>query len=219
MWESQFRISWSELWASSVKDMIDFSLSFLDVSEIDDSILLKHYYIMDETRKDETRALVSDIKKRQKIAADMLCRQMISEKCSLPEESIEFRRNSFGKLFAANADVFFSISHSGNIVLCAVSDKEIGADIEKIRNIRFDAAKKFAGASELEYIGENLNRFFEIWTLKEAFFKCKGTGLGADIGSVSFSVKNGDVSCSEKGYNLYIPQITDGFICSVCIKD
>ena len=159
--------------------MKDYKISFLDVSEIDNNLLSDYFTSMDQARQAETIALPSETKKKQKIAADMLCRKMISEECGIPENKIVFSKNSCGKPFAENAEVFFSISHSGNLVACAVSKKEIGIDIEKIRNIRLKAAEKFCTASEIDYIGNDLKRFFGIWTLKEAFFKCKGTGLGA----------------------------------------
>lgn len=199
--------------------MAEFRLAFLDISEIGDEALKNHFSVMDKARKAETRSLVSDEKKRQKIAADLLCRQMISDECSIPTEKIVFSKNEKGKPFAVNADIRFSISHSKNIVACAVSDKEIGVDIEEIRDIRLKAAEKFACESEIEYIGTDITRFFEIWTLKEAFFKCKGSGLGADIKTVSFRIDGNKISGSEKGFNLYFKSITDGFICSVCVKD
>ncbi len=198
--------------------MADYKIAFLNVSAIDDKALSEHYGSMSGSRKAETDALHSELKKKQKIAADMLCRNMISEKCGIPEEKIVFSRNAFGKPFAENADVFFSISHCGDFVACAVSDNEIGIDLEKIRSIRFRAAEKFSTASELEYIGNDLTRFFRVWTLKEAFFKCKGTGLGADIKSVFFTFDGEDITCSEIGYELFAPTFADGYICSVCIK-
>ncbi len=199
--------------------MKDFIISSIDVSEISDEVLESHFFAMDNKKKAETLALPSDLKKRQKIAADMLCRQMIADRCGIAPERIVIERNENGKPYAVNADVFFSISHSADIVACAISDKEIGLDIEQIKNIRLKAAEKFADEAEIAYIGNDINRFFEIWTLKEAFFKCKGTGLGADIKSVSFNVDENNVTCSENGYRLFFEEIADGYVCSVCIKN
>lgn len=198
--------------------MRNYKISSINVTEISDEILKKHFAAMDEQKKAETVALPSDTKKRQKIAADMLCRNMISEKCGIPAESIVFARNENGKPYVLNANVFFSISHSADTVVCAVSENEIGIDVEKIKSIRLKVAEKFADDSEIRYIGEDINRFFEIWTLKEAFFKCKGTGLGADIKTVGFDITDGNITCSENGYDLFFEKLTDGYVCSVCIK-
>ena len=199
--------------------MADCKISFLDVSQIDSDVLNEHYSIMDETRKKEADALPSALKRKQKIAADMLCRQMISEKCGIPENEIIFSKNGFGKPFAVNADIRFSISHCESFVVCAVSDNEIGIDIERIRDIRFRAAEKFCTENEINYIGNNLKRFFEIWTLKEAFFKCKGTGLGADIKAVSFAINSEKIFCTESGYELSCSEFGGEYIYSVCISN
>jgi 4'-phosphopantetheinyl transferase len=198
--------------------MNNYVISSLDVNGISDEMLKNHFAVMDEQKKSEILSLPSDVKKKQKIAADMLCRSMISEKCGIAPECIVFAKSENGKPYAVNANVFFSISHSADTVVCAVSEKEIGIDIEKTRNIRLRVAEKFATEAEIGYIGEDIDRFFEIWTLKEAFFKCKGTGLGSDIKSVCFEITEGIVSCSDNGYSLFFEKITDGYTCSVCIK-
>jgi len=83
------------------------------------------------------------------------------------------------------APISFSVSHSGDVGLIAVSSRgPIGVDVEKIR-------EDFSGekiAARFFSEGENLNlaklspqerkrAFFDLWTLKEAFFKAKGEGL------------------------------------------
>ena len=200
--------------------MLDFKLGFLNTENLDPSSISRSFEEMSDERKKETLALVSETKRLQKIAADMLCRQMLAQASGVAPENISFNKNPNGKPYAENINFNFSISHCGNLVVCAVSKKEIGVDIEKIRDIRLKAAEKFAAPNELEYIGNNLERFFEIWTLKEAFFKCKGTGLGADIKSVSFELDGiGGVTCSESGYKLCFDNSFNGHICSVCVKE
>ena len=200
--------------------MLDFKLGFLNTENLDSSALDSAFEKMSKERKKETLDLVSESKRKQKIAADMLCRQLLAEANGINPENIIFQKSQNGKPFAENSNFRFSISHCGNLVVCAVSEKEIGVDIEKIRNIRLKAAEKFASKSELDYIGNRLDRFFEIWTLKEAFFKCKGTGLGADIRNVSFQIDDSHgITCSENGYKLCFDNSFNGHICSVCIKE
>ncbi len=199
--------------------MLDFKLGFLNTENLDSSAFSSAFEKMSDDRKKETLALVSENKRKQKIAADMLCRQMLANADGINPENIIFGKASNGKPYARNSDFRFSISHCGNLVICAVSKKEIGIDIEKIRDIRLKAAEKFASKNELEYIGNIPERFFEIWTLKEAFFKCKGTGLGADIKNVSFEIDGKNITCSENGYELCFDNSFDGHICSICIKE
>ena len=197
--------------------MTDFKLSFFNIELIDDNSLALAFESMSDERKQETLAIIPENKKRQKIAADMLCRQMLAEADGINPADIIIKKSSNGKPYAENSNYKFSISHCGNLVVCAVSKNKIGVDIEKIRNVRLKMADKFACESEIAYIGEKLERFFEIWTLKEAFFKCKGTGLGSDIKSVCFDIAGEQITCSENGYSLSFYKVIDEHICSVCI--
>lgn len=199
--------------------MKSFKLGFLNTESLNAESIDCGFAAMSEERKAETLALAQEAKRRQKIAADMLCRKMLAEADGVTPESLIIKKDDKGKPYAENSAHNFSISHCGNLVVCAVSKNQIGVDIEKIRNVRLRMAEKFACENELAYIGETLERFFEIWTLKEAFFKCKGTGLGADIKSVSFEISEEHITCSEKGYKLFFENVADGYICSVCVKE
>ena len=70
--------------------------------------------------------------------------------------------------FLERPDICFNLSHSHGAVACAVHDKPIGVDIEKLRS----APKRLAG---------NLSDrdFFRRWTAKEASIKRDGKGIGA----------------------------------------
>lgn len=194
-------------------------LYLINLNCVSQTELAEWFDAMSDVRREEVLRLKVESKKASKIAADHLCRKAVSEFCGVSPDKIEFGKNEFGKPFAVGLNIHFSVSHSGELVVCAVSEKEIGIDVEKIREIRPDAAKKFACESELEYIAENENGFFDIWTLKEAYFKCIGTGLGADIKDVSFMKKGKDFVCSKEGFTFIRPEMPQGYTGSICQKD
>ena len=80
--------------------------------------------------------------------------------------------------------IYFNISHSGEYVLCAVSEKPVGCDIEKAENAPFEITDSVFLPSERKYIAEaqndadKLRRFFRLWTMKESYIKMTGEGLG-----------------------------------------
>ncbi len=192
-----------------------YSCNITDISEAE---LHKSFFAMSKERQKSTLRLQNKQKQKAKIAADRLCRLAISEHCGVSPESIIFTLNEKGKPYAADLNVFFNVSHSGDMVVCAVSDNEIGIDIEKIRPINLKAAEKFACSNEIEYMEQTQNGFFEIWTLKEAYFKCIGTGLGNDIKTVSFGVNSNKILCSAPGFECAFHSICNGYICSTCKK-
>lgn len=89
---------------------------------------------------------------------------------------------------------FPSVSHTSNIIVIVVSNNEIGVDIEKIRNADLRIAKRFFTKYEQEYILENSlvqnNRFYEVWTKKEAYMKYVGKGLHMPINSFNVFDRN-----------------------------
>jgi 4'-phosphopantetheinyl transferase len=100
-----------------------------------------------------------------------------------------------GKPYVAGGP-FFNVSHSGDYAVMVSGTAPVGIDIEHTGNPRggnfASLAEEFFHPDEFRYFGKNpsLQRFYEIWTQKEAFAKMKGDGLG--IGLKTFSVLNLD---------------------------
>ena len=142
------------------------------------------YELMDEEKKARVDRFRFVEDKKRTVAGEMLARKAISKWCNVPAESVAFGKNNYGKPFAKELAVEFNVSHSGDMVVCAVSDRPVGIDVEQIRPMRDSVAKRICSQEELDYWSdpsiseaERLNRFFEIWTAKEAYCKCIGIGI------------------------------------------
>ena len=107
------------------------------------------------------------------LAAQLLLEQMLQK---LQIHTVVERLPS-GQPVLQNRQSFVSIAHCDDWVVCAVSSKPIGIDIEKIRPTKPGMLQKVCTPEELEYAQQEESRFFEIWTAKEAYFKMKGTGI------------------------------------------
>lgn len=71
-----------------------------------------------------------------------------------------------------NAAVDFSISHSGELVVCALTKNgQIGIDTEKLRPLSIHSFSKFLSASECLDSGDSNEVFIDLWTCKEATLK------------------------------------------------
>lgn len=102
--------------------------------------------------------------------------------------SLTYRYGEKGKPYFENIPLFFSLSHSGEYVLCAVSERELGADIQKIQSADvLKLAKRFFSESECRTLEgceshrERQRLFFGFWTRKEAYGKLTGEGLAATL--------------------------------------
>ena len=98
----------------------------------------------------------------------------------------------------------FNISHSGEYVLLAVSDKRVGVDIEYRETITdsLRLAQECFHPEELSMINSinaesRIRFFYDTWVLKESYMKM--TGLGLSMDPRSFSVYSGVGMISECG--------------------
>ena len=62
---------------------------------------------------------------------ETLARRMLAKETGLSPAALRICRTAQGKPFVENAAVHFSISHSGELVLCAVHSAPVGADIDR----------------------------------------------------------------------------------------
>lgn len=105
----------------------------------------------------------------------------------------EFGYTAQGKPFLlARPDIHFSISHTKNAILVAISDAPIGVDVEAFRspsaaliartmNATEQAAIAASAAATLEPPATREALFSAIWTRKEAVLKLRGTGIEGDL--------------------------------------
>ena len=93
----------------------------------------------------------------------------------------------------------FSVTHSGELVLIAVADVPVGVDAECWRKSDWsDLAERFFHESETRWINgcppeSQDERFFRLWTMKEAYLKGLGVGLGRALDSFSVPCLGGIV--------------------------
>jgi 4'-phosphopantetheinyl transferase len=108
-----------------------------------------------------------------------------------------FTQNKFGKPFIGNSgadSLYFNLSHSAGKAVLAVSRcEQVGVDIEsanKARRIAAIAKRYFSEreAAALLSLPESLqhSRFYDLWTLKEAYIKACGMGLAIPLQHFSF---------------------------------
>ena len=72
----------------------------------------------------------------------------------------------------------FSLSHSGALAVLAVSDREVGADVERVAPVREALLSRVLTPEERRWAsGDPERRFAFLWTRKEAALKYLGCGI------------------------------------------
>ena len=161
------------------------------------------------------------------LGAEILLREALKEQgVEITEINYGYKTN--GKPFLKGIEGFdFNISHSEDFVMVAVSENEIGCDIEKITEIDLEIAKKFFFREEYENIAalpaseERNELFFRYWTLKESFMKVTGLGMRLPLDSFQILIGNDGKtgvrqSVDTKNYNFTEIDAFPGYKCAVC---
>lgn len=135
------------------------------------------------------------IKSKKRANQFMLGRLMVYYAlCSLFDLSIKqicIKKSSYGKPFLKDYDDFyFNISHSGDHIVCVVSDSAVGIDIELLGKECDSGVMKFLAEEEQQYLKtiperDKCKTFFDIWTKKESYVKMVGRGLSISMHSFS----------------------------------
>ena len=124
---------------------------------------------------DERRARVLSINREEdalrSMGAGLLLRRYVGEG--------PFARGEFGKPYLPGG-IPFSLSHGGDLAVLAVGEEgtELGVDTESLeRPWREAVAKRLFTPEEQLWFQGSSERFFRLWTRKEAVLKCRGSGL------------------------------------------
>lgn len=162
------------------------------------------------------------------LIGDILIRYLIYKHLKFNKEDIIFDKNEFGKPYLKYCkNFYFNISHSGDWVVCAIADSEVGIDIELIKDIKLDIAKRFFSSEEygelmLKPETKRVDYFYELWVLKESYIKAIGAGLSIPLNSFSIQPYNNKVQMLSKNnptnYIFKLHNLSSDYKLAVCIK-
>ncbi|MBR2476693.1 MAG: 4'-phosphopantetheinyl transferase superfamily protein [Clostridia bacterium] len=191
-----------------------------DISDITEEEYDLSFSYMSESRKEKSQRQRNPLAKKSTLAGEWLVRSLLCEITGRGADTFVIDADEKGKLYSHNADgLFFNISHSHGKVAVAVCDKEIGIDIETVHPVNLKLAKRVCTPDELIYIFGHLpqesgydetentgyiRRFLEIWTLKEAYLKCTGTGITSFDALILPDDNFEKIKIEDDGYIMHI---------------
>ena len=131
--------------------------------------------------------------RKQMIAAELLLIRAVQEANSGIALPLQICTDESGKPYFPNSPLHLNLSHSAERVCCALSDHEVGLDVQKIRNPHDAMLRRCFSAEEQRYIQESVDpaaRFTLLWCVKESYVKAKGEGLSSAFDSLELSLIN-----------------------------
>ena len=172
--------------------------SFLE--EIQDEKLIAEYRrLLPSSERDKLGRYRFDRHKKRYLVGRALIRTVLSSCTGVAPDQITLARETHGRPYLALSSqgqpLQFSLSYTDGLVAAAVVvEGRVGIDVEYInRNTDcLEIAHKYFSPSEyteLQQLPEiqMRERFFELWTLKEAYVKAQGLGLSLALNEVNFN--------------------------------
>lgn len=133
------------------------------------------------------------------LAAHVFTRHTLSRYGAISPAAWAFDTNEFGRPEITNPDappgLRFNLSHTEGMVAMLVHDTvDGGVDVERLGAVGDPLSMSktvFAAAERRDYLAvderDQEQRFYTLWTLKEAFIKATGKGLAIPLKSFAFT--------------------------------
>ncbi len=146
------------------------------------------------------------------------------------EKDMDIKTGEHGKPYFANEpSIHFSISHSGELSMAVFSGREIGCDIQMMKDFpdesrMFSIAKRFYTKKECQWITsseisfERKIRFYRLWVLKESYAKATGMGMALALKDCGFLMDPAPVLEGEKKDQFrFLEYSFGGYRAAVCL--
>lgn len=139
------------------------------------------------------------------LAGRRLIRHVLSHLLAIAPADVRLVENHYGALSldpgAHPVPWHFNLSHTDHLLALAIARHPIGVDVEHVHRAgrTVELADRFFAPAEvaaLHALPEPLrrDRFFDLWTLKEAYIKARGMGLAIPLGDFAFTLDAGSIA-------------------------
>ena len=164
----------------------------------DPDLLARYDALMNPEERARHRRFYFERDQHMFLLTRALCRTVLSRYADCPADAWEFEKNEWGRpnICGPVEGPFFNLSNTHGLVACAVARTEsIGVDVENHTRTTepTQIADRFFSKPEVKALmalpeEEQRERFFSLWTLKEAYIKARGMGLAIPLGQFSYIV-------------------------------
>ncbi|MGN0813022.1 MAG: 4'-phosphopantetheinyl transferase family protein [Candidatus Coproplasma sp.] len=155
-----------------------FKLLCTDVSDLSESEFERICKLLSAERLKKVVAQKQDKDKYLSAAAGYLLQTALN---SLGVVNPHIYCNEHGKPYLKEGEIYYNLSHSGTIAVCALSSAEVGVDVQQVKPVSEGLIKRICTKDEYAFVtqggAEIDQRFCRLWAVKESVIKCLGKGL------------------------------------------
>ncbi len=187
--------------------------------------------LLSADEQERTNRFVNSVNRHDHIVARSLVRLGLTSCLTRPPREWRFVRDEHDRPRAVEpADLppfQFSLSHTCDLIALLVTKAPAaGLDVEWMQrtNDLAAVAQRICSPAELDSLNELSGeewrlRFFQLWTLKEAYAKARGIGLGLGLQNISFEIDGNDNVTTENahGWQFDLQTLPPNFILAVAL--
>ena len=162
--------------------------------------------------------------RRSLVAYYLLYEYLLFNKKIYEFTPVKILKNNHGKPYLKGIDnCYFNITHSGDWVAVAISNTEVGIDLEYNESFDFDEVIDYVLSDREKIFFLQLpdvlkcKTFYRFWTLKESFVKAMGIGLAKYMNSFTTELWSKNICVTgEKNFKFYELPFYEKYSLSVC---
>jgi 4'-phosphopantetheinyl transferase len=188
---------------------------FVVPGAVTDSALLEEYVsLLSEGESVRWQRFVFPSDRHDFLVSHALVRVALSQHAKIPPAEWTFAKNAYGRPEIAGPVVdglSFSLSHTRDFAAVAIArGRGVGVDVEHLaRRMPEEVLKSAFSPGEISALRrlppeKRHERFFHLWTLKEAYAKARGFGLSLSFPKITF-----DLDAPPPIMALLGPELTD----------
>ncbi len=194
--------------------------------DVDDATLAALALIVDADERTRAACYRFARDRRRFIVRRARLRLALGAYLGVAPQALVFTENVYGKPILPGGP-HFSLSHAGDRMMLAVSDDDVGCDLERLddeldwRPIADGLFTPGECAALAALVAPTARRgFFACWTRKEAFVKALGLGLSYPLAAFDVSVgAQASLQSGGEGWAIAAPPAPPGFTAAIVARD
>lgn len=173
-----------------------------NIDQFTDELLKKLLSVMPAERRNKAMAFKRPIDRKLSALAWLVLSIAMDEvyHIEVPPVAVSDKGKPY---FPSRPDIFFNLSHCKKAVVCVVSSRPVGIDVE-IARYREGVAQTVFSQEQMETIrqGNADIEFARFWTMKESYVKYTGEGLAGNLRDSDSEPTDVDFTTTvcDKGY-------------------
>ncbi len=136
--------------------------------------------LLSDQRREQALKFKHELGRKTCAMAYLLLCEGLRKEYGITEKPV-FGYGEFEKPFIlGRPDIHFNLSHCREAVICVLSDRPVGVDVESVREYKDTLVRYTMNDEETAQIQHSENpalAFTCLWTKKEALLKCTGEGI------------------------------------------